>query len=256
VYDNSPENSRINLPEQWFYSHNPLNGGVSAAYNFALDRAKELGCDWLVLLDQDTSLPPDFFSSLLAILDGPLITTDVVAIVPRVFSGGRQSSPVYPAILRSTPCLVYDKAMSDWIMSINSGSAIRVEFLDSIGGFTNELWLDFLDHWLFLKIHQSGKKTFVSDIRVQHSLSITDFDRSMKTERYENILDAEIYFTNEYLPLAWRMALPFRFMARAAKHLLATKSKAYSWMMARAAFRQALSIARAASGGDVPSQTG
>jgi GT2 family glycosyltransferase len=242
VYDNTPKTLGLTIPEGWLYCPDPSNGGVSRAYNFALDQARSQGCEWLLMLDQDTALQPDFFENLFAILDGSAIAADVAAVLPRVFSGEQQISPVLPAILRSKPFLRAEGATREWVMSINSASTVRVEFLQSVGGFTSEFWLDFLDHWLFLKIHRSGRSVYVTDLSVQHDLSIANFGESMTRGRYQNILSAESYFTNTYLPLAWRLAMPWRLLARAAKHLFITSDWAYSGMMAREALRQVWSI--------------
>jgi GT2 family glycosyltransferase len=231
-------------PARWIYACDSTNGGLSGAYNFALEKAKELESDWVLLLDQDTSLPPDFLRSLLNILDGPTLDNDTVAIVPRVFVRGRQISPVQPSIIRSAPLLPSGLATTNWVMSINSGTTLSVKFVQSIGGFTWEFWLDFLDHWVFRRIYQAGKKVLVSDVRIQHDMTISDFDLSMSVDRYRNILSAEEKFTANYLPLTWQLALPLRLMVRAAKHLVLTRQNAYSQMMMKAALRQLASFLR------------
>src|SRR5215469_5493045 len=67
LYNNSPE---INIDTSAYEQekinvsliNDYTNSGVSTAYNFAHSMAKEEGKKWLLLLDQDTQLPPDFFS--------------------------------------------------------------------------------------------------------------------------------------------------------------------------------------------------
>jgi GT2 family glycosyltransferase len=46
------------------FVHDPANPGVSRAYNRALDYAEKSGSEWLLLLDQDTELPEDYFDVL------------------------------------------------------------------------------------------------------------------------------------------------------------------------------------------------
>src|SRR6201986_4137953 len=55
VYDNSPEPQTESLSAAVHYVHDSSNGGLATAYNFALKRAEEEHCEWLLLLDQDTS---------------------------------------------------------------------------------------------------------------------------------------------------------------------------------------------------------
>src|ERR1700723_2532275 len=66
MWDNSPE--RLRERETGFpcrYEHAARNAGVSGAYNGALGIAANLGCPWLLLLDQDTILPHDFLRRML-----------------------------------------------------------------------------------------------------------------------------------------------------------------------------------------------
>ncbi len=58
LYDNSPQ-PQSHATSAGFptcYIHDPSNGGLAAAYNFALARAESEEREWLLLLDQDTTL--------------------------------------------------------------------------------------------------------------------------------------------------------------------------------------------------------
>src|ERR1700734_2916453 len=70
IYDNTPDASNPGpSPENVRYETSGHNDGLAVAYNRALELAGELGIPWLLLLDQDTVLPPDFLESLLRQLD-------------------------------------------------------------------------------------------------------------------------------------------------------------------------------------------
>ena len=43
------------------------NEGIAGAYNYALRRAKREGFAWMLTLDQDTQLPPEFLLGMRAI---------------------------------------------------------------------------------------------------------------------------------------------------------------------------------------------
>lgn len=220
LYDNSPDPLETKPFEGWLHAEDPANGGLSKAYNYALGLAKERGCEWLLLLDQDSTLPPDFVFSLLAIIDSVEPRAEIAAIVPRILSSGRQVSPVKVLPGREVPLDGINTVTSGWVSAINSAAAVRVGFIESIGGFSNDYWLDFLDYWLFRKLYESDKRIFVTDSCVQHDLSVMNARHSVSPERFRNILAAEMRFTNEYLGLGWRVALAFRLLARTAKHLV------------------------------------
>lgn len=241
LYDNSPTSVHSELPSNWLYMPDPSNGGLSKAYNYALEEAKRQSCTWLLVLDQDSTLSPDFLICLLMAIDS-VKTDDVVVVAPRVMMGDRQLSPLRPGLMRSRPVEARDATAQGWLLGVNSGIAIKVDFIDSIGGFSREFWLDYLDHWLFRKIYELGKQVFVSSSIIQHNLSIANLNEGMTLDRYQNILDAEMYFTNHYLEKSWQIALPLRFVARSLKHLIRTRDRAFSLMMLSAAAKQIKTI--------------
>jgi glycosyltransferase involved in cell wall biosynthesis len=244
VYDNSPYSDLGPIPTGWEVIMDSNNGGLSAAYQCGVTRAKAAACPWVLLLDQDTELPPDFLATLhenLVQLQGK---TEVVAIVPIVKAGRRQLSPMLPRIGRENPFEFQDVVVTKWLMAINSGTCLRVDFIESIGGFSKAFWLDYLDHWLFKMINNEHKSIYVSSTVLQHELSVADMNRGLSVERYKNVLRAERQFTNGYLPQIWRLALIPRLLARALKHLVVTHDKRLGFLMAASAATQMGSLIR------------
>lgn len=244
LYDNSPTSAVINLPKNWIYVGNPKNGGVAAAYNRALELAHETGADWLLLLDQDSCLPPKFLVELnfaLARLEG---AEGISAVVPRIYCNGRQISPVRPMLGLDRPINRGNAVVSAWISAINSGAAIRVSFVEEIGGFNQGFWLDYLDHWLFRTIFARKKSVYISDAKVQHDLSVANLADGIGLPRYANVLEAERRFTNEFLPLFWKIVLMGRLAARAVKYGLGNRNKGLSRLLFSHAFRQFATLLR------------
>jgi GT2 family glycosyltransferase len=242
VYDNSPVANSAGLPSDWMYISDPTNSGLSAAYNHAILRCKESGAHWLLLLDQDSRLPTNFFVNLRA--DTALChqQAKIAAIVPMIFSNQRQISPVLPMWGFDRSYLATRSATSKWLSAINSAACIRVSFVESIGGFSDDFWLDYLDHWLFRKIYDTHHSVFVSGISVEHDLSVADFNKGLDVGRYRNILTAERTFTNRHLPRLWRPVLALRLLARAGKHAFCTRDKRIASLMFLAALQQVISI--------------
>jgi GT2 family glycosyltransferase len=203
IYDNSPHSqlSAGAADPLLAYKHDPGNGGVVAAYNWALDLAGSYGYRWLLLLDQDTVLPPTFLQSTLLQVKQYEENPDVVAIVPLVRSSGFNVSPKRVGFcgLRPLPASTSGSQEAE-IMAINSGAAIRCDFLRAIGGFNPAYWLDYLDHWLFRQVYAAGKTVAVSECILEHQLSVQVNQNSISTVRYQNILAGEAAFITTYRP--------------------------------------------------------
>jgi GT2 family glycosyltransferase len=242
VYDNSAATTLRDVPANWLYFSDPTNPGLSAAYNQGVSEAKALGARWLLLLDQDSSLPGDFMVNLQRDIALCHENPAIVAIIPIVYSNGQHVSPVRPMLGLDRHYTRTRCAPSIWLSAINSATTVRLSFVESIGGFTAEFWLDYLDHWLFRRIYDAGKLAFVSEIVVEHSLSVANFNQGLDLSRYRNILEAEAAFTNRHLPRYWRTILAFRLVARAAKHSLLTHDKRMAMLMLSAAWRQVFAI--------------
>jgi GT2 family glycosyltransferase len=244
VYDNSPRSNLGSVPAGWEVVIDSNNGGLLAAYGCALSRAKAAGCPWILLLDQDTELPHDFLTSVHASLALLNEKTEVAAIVPIVKEGNRQLSPMLPRLGRERPFCLRGVIETGWLMAINSGACVRVDFIESIGGFSRAFWLDYLDHWLFKTLHDQGKSVFVSDVVLQHELSVANMNRGLTVQRYKNVLGAERQFTNGHLPVLWRLVLVPRLLARALKHLAVTRDKRLAFLMIAAAAIQVAALIR------------
>ena len=244
VYDNSPYSNPGPIPTGWEVVTDSSNGGLLAAYGYAVSRAKATGCPWVLLLDQDTELPSDFLLTVHKNLVLSQDQTDVVAIVPIVKAGKRQLSPMLPQLGRENPFTLRDVVETRWLMAINSGTCLRVDFIESIGGFSKAFWLDYLDHWLFKMIHSRRKSVYVSSVVLQHELSVANMNKGLTVQRYKNVLSAERQFTNSYLPPLWRLALVPRLLARALKHLVITRDKRLGLLMAVSAVVQMASLVR------------
>ncbi len=223
VYDNSPvpQVFTTNTASLITYRHDRNNRGIAAAYNWALDIAQSLGYRWLLLLDQDTQLPSNFLERSLLQLSEYDGDGTVVALVPVVRGAGSIVSPKRVALcgLRPLPCLRPGVRNTE-IMAINSGSAIRCDFVRSIGGFNSMYRLDFLDHWLFHQVYASGRKAAISDCYIDHSLSVQDYRHSVSTERYKSILAAEATFVLTYKSYFARLIYLFRLLLRTMKFVL------------------------------------
>jgi GT2 family glycosyltransferase len=205
VYDNSSE--RQYQEEEFVYSkfnvtyfHDPLNIGLSTAYNHALELAINKRSSWILLLDQDTYFTKEYVDSIEKLVIDKL-GDKTVAIIPRVDSltNNQKISPAKTflgGICRPFEC--QKGIIKSKISGINSGTILKVDYLKSINGFNTDYTLDMLDHWYFKKIFSDGKDIFLLNATIRQDLSVLeDFEKSISVERYEQMLNAECLFAKE-----------------------------------------------------------
>jgi GT2 family glycosyltransferase len=198
LFDNSLE---AHTPPEMFGEQVYLpvadNRGLAEAYNVGLRMAEEQGYSWLLTLDQDTSLPEDFLSTVsdrIALVDGD---NQIAAVVPKLQGHGRTLSPYrfrWGALpTRFEPS--YSGVPNDAVYALNSASLMRVKALRQVGGYDPRFWLDASDHAIFCLLADFGKRVYVdSNIEVQHRLSLLGGKESMSAVRYEGLLAAESAF--------------------------------------------------------------
>jgi len=215
VYDNSPSPThKEDWPEGISFISDPNNGGTAGAYAAASDRAAQLGCKWLLLLDQDTMLPAAYLERAQeAIARAP----DAAALVPLVLHGDQ---PISPAIIDASgsvkPC-ERPNQKDGIVTAISSGVLIRREIMAAID-FPKQIWLDYVDHWLFLNLNRKGAVFAYIDAKLVHDLSVRT-PRSLSSFRLRSILAAEERFYREIGGKALTM-MPLRRLLRAFRYLL------------------------------------
>jgi GT2 family glycosyltransferase len=223
VYDNSPIRQVSPAEELHLlaYKHDPSNGLLAAAYNWALEIAGSRGFSWLLLLNHDSGLLPDFMLSLAGVAQSYELDPSVVAIVPFAMDRNRMISPKRVRFGRLAPLPASTPAVTECeIMAIAAGTAIKVSFLRSLGGFSLDYPFDFIDHWLFRKIYAQGKKVALSGSVIEHDLAASDYRNKISPSRYHSVLTSEVRFiTTEKRWLELPVYL-IRLMLRAVKQLI------------------------------------
>ena len=145
VYDNSSAPHAGSLPQPCpiEYLYASQNGGLAPAYNYALRSAQEAHSTWLLLLDQDTTLTPEYVTELVSWTQSLACREDVAAIVPKLEARGIIYSPVSDFLYQMRHQFsrrhhvergesgVHARRLTAY----NSGAAIRVNVLRAIGGF-------------------------------------------------------------------------------------------------------------------------
>ena len=208
LYDNSLSPHTVEgLRVDCVYVHNAKNGGLAAAYNYALDRASQKRSEWLLLLDQDTTLTADYITSLLGTTLKYESDLSVSSIVPLIEMQNRIYSPEqdffyhvrhqfprmrYYPIARETHGL-----QKKWLNAYNSGAAIRVSALKQIGGFPEDFRVDYLDHAVFHQLNLDGRWMVVLPAVLQQKLSHKDLN-DVSPDRHNSVLQAQSLFMARY----------------------------------------------------------
>jgi GT2 family glycosyltransferase len=201
IYDNSAESHQIAEDFTLHYVHDPANGGLAAAYNYALSRAEETGYEWLLLLDQDTTLTREFLAELIDCTRALRTQDNVAGIVPKLMVRGTILSPSENFIdflrhqFRNYVQTLGHAAgiQQGQVSAYNSGSTLSVPVLRSIGGFPEEFWLDYLDHAVFHALCMSGHRVYVLHAVLQHDLAESDLN-ARPIWRFRNVLRAQSLF--------------------------------------------------------------
>jgi len=154
----------------------PTNVGLGAAMNRAAEHARAAGFAYLLLLDQDSLLEPSMVSTLKLAHEELAASRPVAAVGPQ-FSDRRNghvapfveiafpiSRKLFGGPGRRVPC--------DFLIS--SGSLMRLDTLERIGGMDERLFIDNVDlEWCFRARHRGFGLFGICDARMRHSIGDT-----------------------------------------------------------------------------------
>ena len=134
VYDNSPHKTdfwsfeHININ----YFHNPLNPGVSAAYNYAAGFARAHNKQFLLLLDQDTKLP---YTAITTYLEAINKHTGCYLFAPKLIFAGKIFSPCRYVFKRGSHFRRLDPGIHRMKNTsfLNSGLLINLSLFEKTG---------------------------------------------------------------------------------------------------------------------------
>ena len=224
VVDNTPGGQNPGpLPEGISYVAAPHNPGLAAAYNSALGNAAQQGYDWLLTLDQDTSLPPDFLSAMCSYVKQYAGVPEVAAIVPHIADNGRIISPFrfhggfLPRVLSPETKGISRRHTS----ALNSTSLLRVSALQEVGGYDPRFPLHNSDTSLYHRLDRAGKRVAIaSDILVEHELAILQRQDRISPDRYHAMLVDECTFWDLHMGLLGRIERTVRLAGRICKGYL------------------------------------
>jgi GT2 family glycosyltransferase len=249
VWDNSPVPAeKVALPFALDLRDAGGNVGTSGAYNHAMELAESLGCPWLLLLDQDTTVTEKFLRGMIGYSEKFAGEQEIAAVAPFIFSHGTLVSP--RRLLRFTRVRQIPTSFTGLCKhkayAVNSATLMRVSALRAVGGYSDEFWLDLSDVYVFQALYRRGKYLYVAgDLHVEHSIASMDFDREMSPERYRNFMAAESAYVDLFLPPLERPSQLLRLFLRTIRQYRRYRNKIFS-KIAWEYFLQRLFLSRAA----------
>lgn len=225
IVDNSPEPTSLEFPSANFhYHHFPRNIGIAAAQNVGLLDLKSAGCEYGLLLDQDSAIDDDFTFRLSSLLVASKIEKrPLVAIGPRIICSFSEKS-VKPRVQREIA--VYDELVCV-TQIISSGMMIDLAKLDCIGFKEEGLFIDGVDHeWCWRAKTQNLLVAIAENIEMVHRLGDSRSKFAGITYKVGSPIRLYYQFRNilllarrGYVPRYWKtrniLVLPIRFFANA-----------------------------------------
>jgi len=231
LWDNSPEAlDHPELPFPFIYKHASTNVGLSGAFNHAAAMAQMDNIPWLLLFDQDTTVPAGFLSNMLRYAAELHSRSEIAAVTPTVYVGDFIASPLRMLFSRYRAYPEGEIGIAEGeAAAINSGTLLRVNDLLEIGGYSDAFWLDFSDYYVFHQLFLRKKLIWrAADIRLQHSMTVMDYDNLMSTWRYSNVIHAEGAFNDLFKGKLENAVQTLRLLARVVRQRRRFKNAEFS----------------------------
>lgn len=214
------------------------NKKLEGAYNFALARATKNGKNWVLLLDQDTVVPDNYFN-VLEQLFSTTFPADLVAVVPTLVSNNKIISPVkVSSLMRFESELNITGYTNERINALNSLSLFNVPFINSIGGFSKEYPFDMHDHWCYNQVYKHQKLVYVLDLVGEHNSSFVDFEQNVSVSRYKEFLDIQRKFVRDDLSFAVYFFYKIKLLMRGFMQLIKYKNKKFGLVTLTSFFKR------------------
>lgn len=135
--------STIGRPNNVYYYTEKKNLGLCKGLNLGVNKLKEIGCDWAVLFDADSTIGSDIFKIYKKAIDDH--KNEKIAVFAPVHIFDRSNNRSY-------------KGYKEVSWSMTSGWLVNIEIFEKQSGFFEELFVDGLDMDYCFKSHENGYK--------------------------------------------------------------------------------------------------
>ena len=187
IYDNSKLPQKINFRQgiSTVYYHDSNNSGVSIAYNQGAIHAKKSNKKWLLLLDQDTTLPSNLLKEYKSSIEKHSKIRLFVPIL--LLNNDRIFSPCLYKFKRGFhPKKIYSGVHSLYKLApVNSGMLIHLDSFLNAGGYNNKVKLDFSDFQFIERFRKMHSEFYVLDIKCTQDFSNDEVSYSNQINRFK-----------------------------------------------------------------------
>lgn len=226
IYNNSSD-IHVSSSDKYEVVNAGKNEKLFGAYNYALNFAIKSNCKWLLLLDQDTEITAEYIEKLDFFLSSS-IDVNIVAAVPLLVNRNKILSPkIASSIGWWEYNIKHSGSQQEKIVAFNSLTLINTEYMQYIGGFSSDYPLDMLDHWYYHQISSFNKNIYVLDVKINHNLSLLEYEENISLTRHIAFLEAERRFVFKELSIVHFISYKIRLSLRFIKQFIFYKDKRY-----------------------------
>jgi GT2 family glycosyltransferase len=181
---------RYNI-SNFYYTHSPENTPLSIVYNSIISGIKNPDV-YILLLDDDTKLNPDFFQQLLKIIPK---NNKIELFLPKVFNHDRLVSPAFDFTLfsKSLPKNSEGKFKSNFLTAINSGMVISNKLFQDGFRYDESLAFYGTDNFLMDYFQKRYRTLYILPIEFSHDLSFGSSSIPRKLEIHFEIKRAMFF---------------------------------------------------------------
>jgi rhamnosyltransferase len=168
------------------------NRGVGYALNRGVQRARQMGCAWLLTMDQDSVVDGSLIEAYRVALEGD---PGLVCLAPRISTRSRRKDAVGGVIS----------------YTITSGNLVRVSLFDEIGLYDEGFFVDCIDFDCCLRLRRAGHAVHrVPAALMQHQLGDTvDLPRAVRKYYALHSPVRRYYMYRNFMYLAERYLFEF-----------------------------------------------
>lgn len=198
LYDNSPQDANKRYGNvHLHYHHDPLNRGLSVAYNYGAKWAKANDFDFIALFDEDTILPKDYIGTLNRAISE---NKEISLFAPTLkYKKGYFSPCRYSWYHIKGTYLAPGTYDLHRYIPVNSGACIRIDSFIKNGGYNENIPLDFSDFDFFLRLKDVCSSFQVMDSIGTQQFSNEERDKDVLLRRYRFYLKGAASFFNPQL---------------------------------------------------------
>ena len=129
------------------------NKGIAAALNAGFAYLAEQGCDAVLTMDDDSAFPLDDTQAILSLVEGKLGEYGIVGLN---FNNSAENK---------------SKVVIDVRNWLTSGNFVSTEAWKSVGGYREELFIDYVDFDFCTRLEQAGYKVgYLRDYSIEHKI--------------------------------------------------------------------------------------